>query len=57
MSLRPSDYRFWLMLAALAVGLLAACSSDDSTNGGAPSPGPGGSGGVSEASADALSHT
>jgi uncharacterized lipoprotein len=28
---RPSDYRFWLVFAALAVAVIAACSSDTSS--------------------------
>jgi hypothetical protein len=35
MRLRLSDYRFWLLLSALAIGALAACSSDTTTGGGA----------------------
>ncbi len=30
MTLRLSDYRFWVLFAALAVGVLAACSGDNS---------------------------
>jgi hypothetical protein len=33
MALRFSDYRFWVLFSALAMGLLIACSSDDSTGG------------------------
>jgi hypothetical protein len=31
MAMRLTDYRFWLLLTALAVGLLAACSSDSTS--------------------------
>jgi hypothetical protein len=34
MTLRFSDYRFWLVCTALALGLLAACSSDTTPSGG-----------------------
>jgi hypothetical protein len=33
MSPRPSNYRFWLLLATLAIGVLVACSSGDNTPG------------------------
>ena len=37
---RPSDYRFWLVFAALAVAVIAACSSDSSsTDAGNPASG------------------
>jgi hypothetical protein len=35
---RPSDYRFWLVFAALAVAVIAACGSD-TTGGGNPTGG------------------
>jgi hypothetical protein len=34
MALRFSDYRFWVLFSALAVGLLIACSSDSTSGGG-----------------------
>jgi hypothetical protein len=33
MAMRLTDYRFWLLLTTLAVGLLVACSSGDSGSG------------------------
>ena len=35
MAMRLTDYRFWLLLSVLAVGLLVACSSGDTSPGGA----------------------
>jgi len=41
MALRFSNYRFWLLCTALALGLLAACSSDNTSgDGGGGGPGP-----------------
>ena len=34
MALRFSNYRFWLLCTALALGLLAACSSDNTSGDG-----------------------
>jgi hypothetical protein len=33
MAMRLTDYRFWLLLTTLAVGLLVACSSGDTSPG------------------------
>jgi hypothetical protein len=33
MAMRFTDYRFWILLTTLAVGLLVACSSGDSSPG------------------------
>ena len=45
MTLRISDYRFWLVCTALAFALLAACSSDTT---------PGGADGAAESAADSM---
>jgi hypothetical protein len=31
MASKHPDYRFWLLFAALAIGVLAACSSDSTS--------------------------
>jgi hypothetical protein len=46
MTLRFSDYRFWLVCSALAFALLAACSSDTTPSGG--------SDGATESAADSM---
>jgi hypothetical protein len=47
MALRVSDVRFWVLFAALAMGLLLACSSDSS-------PAPGGNDAATENMADSM---
>jgi hypothetical protein len=50
MSMRLSDYRFWLLFTTLAMALLVACSSDN-TGG---TPGNPGTDGATESAADSM---
>jgi hypothetical protein len=48
MALKHTDYRFWLVFAALAVALLIACSGDST---------PGGSDGSPESVPDSMTQS
>jgi hypothetical protein len=49
MAMRLAQYRFWILLGGLAIGVLVACSSSDTSGGGGD--------GATENAADSMTHS